>query len=118
MFETYYKNAKAVGLPVGVYYYSRAVTIKEGIDEANFVLKNLEGKQLEYPVYIDVEDEYYQAKVSKDVLSEAVKAFCEQIEAKNYYVGIYASLNWLNPRSRNFDPLDSFIPTFVGQTLD
>lgn len=96
MFETYYKNAKAVGLPVGVYYFSRATTVEEGVSEANFVLKHLEGKQLEYPVYIDVEDNYYQANASKANLTDAVKAFCNTLEAKKYYVGIYANVYWFN----------------------
>lgn len=96
MFEVYYKNAKAVGIPVGAYYFSRATTVDEGINEASFVLKQLEGKQFEYPIYIDVEDNYYQDKVSKDSLTSAVKAFCKTIEDKKYYVGIYANLYWLN----------------------
>lgn len=96
MFETYYKNAKAVGLPVGVYYFSRATTIDEGKNEADFVLKHLAGKQLEYPVYIDVEDNYYQANTNKENLTNAIKSFCNTIESSGYYVGIYANLDWLN----------------------
>lgn len=96
MFETYYRNAKAVGIPVGAYYFSRATTVEEGINEATFVLKHLEGKQFEYPIYIDVEDTYYQANTSKENLTAAIKAFCATLEDKKYYVGIYASLYWLN----------------------
>ncbi len=98
MFETYYNNAKAVGIPVGVYYFSRAVTIEEGISEANFVIKNLQGKKLEYPVYIDVEDEYYQANATRENLTNAIKAFCQTIQDQNFYVGIYASLYWFNTK--------------------
>lgn len=98
MFEVYYRNAKAVGIPVGVYYFSRATTKEEGISEANFVLQHLQGKQLEYPVYIDVEDTYYQANTNIANLTSAVKAFCDTIESKKYYVGIYASLNWFNTK--------------------
>lgn len=98
MFEVYYRNAKAVGIPVGVYYFSRATTVEEGVSEANFVLQHLQGKQLEYPVYIDVEDTYYQANASIAALTSAVKAFCNTIQNQKYYVGIYASLNWFNTK--------------------
>lgn len=107
MFEIYYKNAKAVGMPVGAYYFSRATTVDEGINEATFVLKQLEGKQFEYPIYLDVEDNYYQSKVSKESLTSAVKAFCKTIEAKNYYVGIYANLYWLNNKL-NLEELNEY----------
>lgn len=96
MFEIYYKNAKAVGLPIGVYYCSRAVTVEEGENEAKFVIEHLKDKQLEYPVYITVEDRYYQAKANKINLTNAIKSFCDILEENNYYVGIYTNWEWLN----------------------
>ena len=47
-----------------------------------------------YPIYIDVEDNYYQAKAGKTAVTNAIKGFCEYLESKGYYVGIYASSNW------------------------
>lgn len=93
-FEKHYQDAKMAGMPVGVYFFSRAVIEEEGIKEAQFVLSLLQGKQLEYPVYIDVEDTYYQAKTDKHTLTNAVKAFCNVIEKAGYYVGVYACKDW------------------------
>ena len=54
----------------------------------------LKGKQFEYPIAIDVEDSYYQAKAGKQAVTNAIKGFCEYLEAKGYYVCIYANSNW------------------------
>lgn len=96
-FETHYKNAKANGLGVGAYWYSCATTYENGKAEAEFMYNNcLKDKQFEYPIYIDVEDTYYQSKAGKTAVTEAIKGFCEYLENKGYYVGIYANNNWFN----------------------
>lgn len=96
-FEAHYANAKANGLGVGAYWYSCATTYENGRAEAEFMYNNcLKGKSFEYPIYIDVEDGYYQAKAGKGAVTSAIKGFCEYLEAKGYYVGIYANTNWFN----------------------
>lgn len=95
-FEEYYKGFKAVGMPVGVYYYSSANTVELAKKEANFVLNLIKNKQLEYPVYFDTENEERQRPLSRQALTDITKAFCEIIEGAGYYVGIYASTSWFN----------------------
>ena len=95
-FETFYNQAKARGIPVGAYWYSCANTYEKGRAEAEFMFNNcLKGKQFEYPIYIDVEENRWQ-RVGKEQMREAIKGFCEYLEAKGYYVGIYASTYWFN----------------------
>ena len=94
-FEENYKKAKEVGLPVGVYWYSCASTEAEAIEEANLTLEYIKGKQIDYPVYFDSEDNHWQRSLSISELSKVAKAFCETIEKAGYYVGIYASTSWL-----------------------
>jgi lysozyme len=90
-FETFYSQAKAKGIPVGAYWYSCANTYQKGVNEANYMYDNcLKGKQFEYPIYIDVEDSHWQVN-NKDGVTQAIKGFCETLENKGYYVGIYAS---------------------------
>lgn len=94
-FETHYKNAKANNLGVGAYFFSRATTYQEGAKEGKFLYENcLKGKTFEYPIYIDVEDSYYQQKAGKKAVAEAIKGFCEYVREKGYYVGIYTNVNW------------------------
>lgn len=95
-FETFYKDAKSVGLGVGAYWFTCANTYQKGVDEANWMYENcLKGKQFEYPIYIDVEDDtgkkYYLRNAGKEAVNQGIKGFCETLEAKGYYVGIYAS---------------------------
>lgn len=92
-FEENYKNAKAVGIPVGVYHYSYADSVEDARKEAEFCLKNIAGKQLEYPVCFDIEDKE-QLKLSRRQRTDICKAFCEEIEKAGYYAMIYCNLNW------------------------
>lgn len=104
-FETHYKNAKANGLGVGAYWFSRATTYENGKAEAKYMYENcLKGKQFEYPIYIDVEDTYYQSKAGKKAITNAINGFCEYLEGKGYYVGVYANSNWF----KNY--IDASIP--------
>lgn len=89
-FETFYKDAKAVGMPVGAYFYSRCngpITAKA---EANFILKSIKGKQFEYPIWLDVEDNSNLSSMSKETATNAVKTCLELIEKEGYYVGLYS----------------------------
>ena len=79
-FENHYRNAKANGLGVGAYWFSRATTYENGKAEAEYMYNNcLKGKQFEYPIAIDVEDSYYQAKAGKQAVTNAIKGFCEYL---------------------------------------
>ena len=91
-FETYYKQCKSLEIPVGAYWYSRATSKAKGEAEAKYMYdKCLKGKKFEYPIYIDVEDSIYQKKAGKKAVTEAIIGFCEYLENKGYWVGIYAS---------------------------
>lgn len=95
-FEEYYRNAKAVGMPVGGYWFSCACSYNEGVQEANAVLNLLKGKQFEYPIYLDVEDPHHQVKASKQAITDAIKGFCETMEKAGYFVGFYCNVDWYN----------------------
>ena len=96
-FEEHYKNAKAQGWGVGAYWFSRATTYANGAAEAQWMIDNcLKGKKFEYPIAIDVEDSYYQAKAGKKAVAQAIKGFCETLEKAGYYAAVYANLNWFN----------------------
>lgn len=95
-FEDFYKQAKNLGLAVGVYYYSCAKTRDEGISEARFLYNNcLKDKLFEMPIYIDVEDARWQADNKKGV-TDAIIGFCEELESLGFYSGVYSSLSWFN----------------------
>ncbi|HOC34819.1 MAG TPA: GH25 family lysozyme, partial [Ruminococcus flavefaciens] len=55
-FEQNYAGAKAVGLPIGAYWYSYAMTPEEAELEADVFLSVIKGKRFEMPVYFDLEE--------------------------------------------------------------
>lgn len=93
-FEDNYRQATAAGIAVGAYLYSYATTAGEAREEAKNLMGWLRGKQLEYPVYYDLEARV-QSTLSRQRLTDIAAAFCEEMEAAGYFVGIYASEYWL-----------------------
>ena len=95
-FQDYYTNAKRAGMPIGAYWYTYATNVVEAEQEAESFLGALKGKTFEMPVFIDVEDA--SLPTSKATLTEIVRTFCQYVEDAGYYIGIYASLSWLENR--------------------
>ena len=93
-FEVNYQKAHANGLDVGVYLYSMAEDEKEAKREAELLYKNcLKGKRFEYPIYYDVEDKI-QKKLGKKKMDAIIRTFCNTLEKKGYYVGVYSNLDF------------------------
>ena len=94
MFESDYKNAKAVGLDVGAYWYSYAQSIDGVRQEAQACIKAMQGKKFEYPIYFDIEELNQFAK-GRDFCDSLVTAFCDEIDKAGYYPGLYCSTYWI-----------------------
>ncbi len=109
-FEENYKAATELGIDVGVYLYSYNVNVKEAARDAKDVLKWLDGRKLQYPVYYDIEDEDYQGDLTTKERTDMCLAFMEIIEAGGYSTGVYANQNWFNNK------LDSEILHNSGST--
>lgn len=89
-FENNYNKAKAAGLSCGSYWFSKALTVEEAQRDAEYCYKLLQGKQFELPIYIDVENKE-QLRVGVNRLTAIIDAFCDYLEKRGYYVGIYSS---------------------------
>lgn len=89
-FEVNYQKAKAAGLNVGAYYFvgKKFLTAADGRADADRFIKLLEGKQFEYPVYVDIETGSFHVRKQ---FTDATIAFCERMEEAGYFCGIYAS---------------------------
>lgn len=94
-FENNYKEAKKASMPVGTYWNSNAKSIEEVEREAYTVLNLIRDKQFEYPIFIDTEGPD-QSALSRQLLTDIVKRFCEIVQNEGHYVGIYASSSWFN----------------------
>ena len=87
------KEADKAGIPVGVYYYSKATNEAEAVRDAEFVIENLKGYKVSYPVAIDLEDKV-QENLSKEELGKIARAFADEVEAAGYTPMVYANENW------------------------
>lgn len=93
-FANNYKKAKALNMPVGCYWYSKALTPKDAIKEAEFFYnKCLKGKQFELPIYIDVEEKA-QLKLGKKKLTDIIITWLDKVYSYGYWVGIYSSASY------------------------
>ena len=92
--EKNYAGFKAAGVPVGAYYLGVAKNAEQARKEAEKCLELLKGKQLEYPIYYDVECQETQADLTKEQLTEVVETFCKTLEDAGYFAGFYTMLSW------------------------
>lgn len=101
-FKSNIKAASAAGIPIGVYFYTQAISEIEARDEARYTMELVKGYKLTLPIFIDSEDGNNGAgradsgKLTKDKRTTILKAFCEEIQKEGYAAGIYASEWWLN----------------------
>ena len=93
-FENNYKKATNNNIPIGVYLYSYALNENDANKEAEVVLKWLNNRKLNLPVYYDIEDKS-QTTISKNTLTKMCETFCKKIEKAGYWAGIYANKYWL-----------------------
>lgn len=88
------QEADAAGIPVGVYFYSTAETMAESLSDAQFVIDNLQGYPVSYPVAIDLEDSSQSSKLTKEQITAIGKVFCDEIRKAGYTPMIYCNENW------------------------
>ena len=120
-FERNYKGVTQVDLPVGVYFYSVAITEKEAIDEARFTLELLKGRKLDLPIFFDTEEQNRtpdnQSNIGKTRLTKVARAFCDYIlNNSKYQVGVYASKSWFENKL-NYDNIAEYM-IWVAQYND
>ena len=82
-FDQNMKNAKAAGLPCGVYWFSYALTPEDAIKEADACYEVIKNYKLEYPVSFDMETES-QMKLPKETVAQIIEAFCGRMESYGY----------------------------------
>jgi len=88
------KGANEVGIKTGVYYYSTAMTPEEALRDAQFVIDNMDGYTVSYPVAIDLEDTSQSVKLTKAEITELARVFCDEIRKAGYTPMIYCNENW------------------------
>lgn len=86
----FYREAYEMGFPIGCYCYSHAVTAEQARQEAEFLLKTINGFPMPCGIFHDVE-EPKQLGLSREALLTVVLSWCETIREAGYTPGVYGS---------------------------
>lgn len=89
------EGAIAAGVPIGVYFYSQAVSYEEGAEEARFVLEHLGDVGLAYPIVLDREDPMVEDARTNDLSveqhTEAAMGFMDTIAESGHRAMMYTN---------------------------
>lgn len=94
-FENNYANAKAAGLEIGVYYYTKATSEAEADKELAVLRQALRGKELTMPVAVDMENAALTVLKPKD-LTNLAAYHLEQIEKMGFFAQFYTYTSYAN----------------------
>lgn len=94
-FEDNYKNAKAAGLDVGVYYYTYATSEAMADAELALVRQAVYGKELTLPVAVDVEENKLKSMSTLDLTNLTAYAL-ERVEKMGFYAQLYTYTSYAN----------------------
>lgn len=94
-FQRNVAGAKAAGLKVGAYYYTYARTDEAVINEVSAFLAVLEGLRLEYPVFVDVEDNSLKT-LPRAELTRLVRFAMDILDQKGWLPGFYTYTSFAN----------------------
>ena len=95
-FDRNMQEAKRVGIKVGVYFYSQAISPEEAREEADFTLKQIENYELDLPVVFDMEESDTGPNgrilsLSKEEKTECAVTFLHRVQNAGYTPMIYNS---------------------------
>ena len=100
-FDRNIRAATKVGMDIGLYFFTQAVTVEEAREEARYTLNLLSryNVPIRYPIAIDTErtpvGNGRGDRISKQSRTKIVQAFCQEIEKSGYKSMIYGNRNWL-----------------------
>lgn len=94
-FETNYRNARAAGLDVGVYYYTYATSEAMADAELALVREAVRGKELTLPLAVDVEENKLKPMSTLDLTNLTAYAL-EQVEKMGFYAQLYTYTYYSN----------------------
>lgn len=92
-FENNLTGCNKYNIPVGVYKYSYAMTIAEIRREARKVVSILNGRRIQFPVFLDLEYNN-QRSLGSESIHKMADAFREIVEAAGYKFAIYCNVDW------------------------
>ena len=98
-FEFFADKCEELKIPYGVYCYDYALNDDQARAEAEYICNLVKGRNIQMGIWFDMEDaDAYKKKagvLTKERCSFSCKVFCDYMNAKGYYAGVYTGTNWL-----------------------
>lgn len=118
-FEHNYAECKRLGIPVGVYYYTYAVSHTSADAELALLKTALTGKTFELPICVDVEDNKLR-KLGKQALTDLTAYALATIEQWGFYAMLYTYTSFAKSRlymsGAALKPFDVWLADYTGKT--
>ena len=118
-FNEYLSQVKSRKIPYGIYFFPTSVNEQEALEEAEFILKSVQGLNLSFPIYLDSEIADVKTKngrsdkLDKATRTKLLKIILDKLKSRGYDCGVYASTSWLN-NQLNMSQLSNY-KTWVAQ---
>lgn len=120
-FETNYRNARAAGLDVGVYYYTYATSEAMADAELALLRQAVYGKELTLPVAVDVEDNRITS-LDKQSLTDLTAYALHEVEQMGFYAQLYTYTSFAKAHlyvdGAALQPYDVWLADYTGETPD
>lgn len=99
-FKTNVAGAKAVGIKIGIYFYSTAINEEEALEEAAWVVQKIAPYAITFPVVYDFEDfkAYRCSNVDGAQATQNALTFLNYVKANGYVPMMYANKNDITNR--------------------
>lgn len=118
-FERNYAECKRLGIPVGVYYYTYAVSHTSADAELAMLKNALTGKTFELPICVDVEDNKLR-KLGKQALTDLTAYQLKTVEGWGLYAMLYTYTSFAKSRlymsGAALKPFDVWLADYTGKT--
>jgi len=116
-------NATAVGIEVGVYIFSQAITKEEAREEADYVIERIKDYNITFPVVLDYEftsdkGRLEKAKLSKEEATAICLEFCKTVSTAGYTPMVYANPDMLNNHLNPSDISDKYLVWLANYTTE
>lgn len=109
------EKCEALGIPYGVYLYSYSLSEQDAVDEANYICDFVKDWNIQMGIWIDMESDSYKQEHgswNRDLCSIVCKRFCQTVQARGYYTGIYASESVFGTMIVGCDEFDKWVASW------
>lgn len=91
------EGAKAVGLPVGIYFYSYAKTVEQATEQAEWVTEQLSDYEIDLPIAFDWESwtSFNTTGMSFYTINKVANTFLDKLTDNGYKAMLYGSSSYL-----------------------